>query len=175
MFAILLALAFIALLLFIVLIGQPTEFVVSRSIAIAAPPARIYPHVNGLRQWEAWNPWLKMDPNCQMTYDGPAAGIGATYAWTGKKVGAGRSTITESQPDQRVRLRLEFFKPMTATNTAEFTFRPDGNQTVVTWSMMGTHSLPAKVFGMFMNFDKMCGDQFEKGLAQMKSVVESAG
>jgi hypothetical protein len=27
--------------------------------------------------------------------------------------------------------------------------------------------------GLFMSMDKMCGDQFDKGLANLKSVVES--
>ena len=30
----------------------------------------------------------------------------------------------------------------------------------------------SKVFGLFMDFDKMCGCQFEKGLAAMKAVAE---
>lgn len=173
---ILLALVFIVLLLFIVFIGQPDEFVVSRRAQIAAPPERVFPRVNELRQWEAWNPWGKLDPNNKMTYEGPVAGVGASYSWSGSsKVGSGRGTIIESQPSQLVRLRLEFIKPMTATNTAEFTFLPEGSQTVVTWSMVGTNSLAAKAFGLFMNMEAMCGNQFDKGLAQMKSVVESKG
>ena len=31
-----------------------------------------------------------------------------------------------------------------------------------------------KAFGLFMNMDKMIGGDFEKGLAQMKSVSEGA-
>jgi hypothetical protein len=30
-----------------------------------------------------------------------------------------------------------------------------------------------KVFGMFMNMDKMFGNDFEKGLAQMQGIVEA--
>lgn len=174
MTAILLALAFIIILLAVVLVGQPNEFAVSRRIKIAAPASQIFPHINELRNWEAWNPWGKLDPNCQTTYAGPPAGIGASYAWAGNnKVGAGRNTITESLPGQLVRLRLEFIKPMTATNTADFTFQPEGGQTIVAWTMSGKNSFGGKVFGLLMNCEKMCGNQFEKGLAQMKSVVEA--
>ena len=176
MLPILLALAFIVLLLFIAVAGQPDDFVVSRRTKMTAPPEQIFSRVNELRNWEAWNPWGKLDPNCRMTYEGPPAGVGASYAWAGNnKVGTGRSTITESRPDELVRLKLEFLKPMTATNTAEFTFQPDGSQTVVTWAMSGKNSGGGKVFGLFMNCEKMCGKQFEKGLAQMKSLVEAGG
>ena len=81
-------------------------------------------------------------------------------------------TITESRPNDLIRIKLEFFKPFAATNTAEFTFKPEGNQTVVTWSMFGQNNFMAKAVHLFMNMDKVIGDQFEKGLAQMKSVVE---
>jgi hypothetical protein len=89
-------------------------------------------------------------------------------------VGQGRNTITESQLNQLVRFRLEFKKPMKATNTAEFTFQPDGDQTVVTWTMAGKNNFVGKVFGLVVDCDKMIGGQFEQGLAQMKSLVEVA-
>jgi hypothetical protein len=174
MLPILLALAFIGLILIVVVLGQPNEFFVSRQVTIAAPADQIFPHVNELRNWEAWNPWAPLDPNCKMTYQGPPSGVGASYSWSGNnKIGAGRNTITESQPNELVRFRLEFQKPMTATNTAEFTFEPDGANTVVTWTMSGKCNLPGKLFGLILNCDKMCGNQFEKGLAKMKSLVEA--
>jgi hypothetical protein len=174
MLPIVLALAFIVLILIIVVAGQPNEFVVSRRIKIQAPAEQIFPLVNELRNWEPWNPWGKLDPNCKMAYDGPPAGVGASYSWSGNnKVGAGRNTITESKANESVRLRLEFLKPMTATNTAEFTFRPDGGYTIVSWAMSGKNSFPGKLFGLILNCDKMCGNQFEKGLAQIKSLVEA--
>ncbi len=97
------------------------------------------------------------------------------YSWTGnKEVGEGRMRIIESRPSDLIRINLEFFKPFAATNTAEFTFRPEGNWTVVTWSMTGDKNFMAKAIHLFMNMDKMIGGQFEKGLAEMKSIVEAS-
>lgn len=173
MLPIILALAFIALILLVVVTGQSNDFVVSRQIKIAASREHVFPHVNELRNWEAWNPWGPLDPNCKMTYSGPPAGVGASYAWSGNnKIGAGSNTITESRPNERVRFRLEFLKPMVATNTVEFTFRDDDGQTLVTWSMSGKRNFPGKLFGLILNCDKMCAGQFDKGLASMKSLVE---
>ena len=173
MLPILLALAFIAIIFIIVIAGRPDEFTVTRAISIAAPPEKIFPHVNDLHQWEAWSPWAKLDPNAKYTFSGADAGAGAAMAWDGsKKVGAGQMTITESQPSALIRFRLDFQKPMQATNTAEFTFRPEGHQTVVTWSMSGKNNFFFKAFGLFVNCDKMIGGDFEKGLASLKSVTE---
>ena len=173
MLPILLALAFIAILIFVLIAGQPDEFGVTRSATISAPPDKIFPHVNDLHQWQEWSPWAKLDPNCKSTFSGADAGTGAAMAWDGNgKVGTGKMTIIESMPAQSVRFRLDFQKPMQATNTAEFTFRPEGNQTVVTWSMKGKSNLTGKIFGLFMNCEKMCGGQFEQGLASLKSLTE---
>jgi hypothetical protein len=59
------------------------------------------------------------------------------------------------------------------TSTAEFTFKPETNQTAVTWSTTGTNNFIAKAMCLFMNMDQMVGGQFEKGLAAMKSIVEA--
>jgi hypothetical protein len=88
-------------------------------------------------------------------------------------VGEGRMTIAASHPSDSIRIKLEFLKPFAAVNTTEFNFQPEGNQTTVTWSMTGTNNFMAKAFCMFMNMDKMVGGDFEKGLAQMKSVSEA--
>src|SRR5919197_6759470 len=170
---ILIALAIIVIVLIVIVALQPSEFRVARSANVSALPSAVFAQVNDFHKWQAWNPWGKDDPAMKQTYDGAPAGTGATYSWSGnKEVGEGRMTITESRPNDLIRIKLEFFKPFAATNTAEFTFKPEGNQTVVTWSMFGQNNFMAKAVHLFMNMDKMLGGQFKKGLAQMKSVVE---
>jgi hypothetical protein len=173
MLPILLALAFIFLLLIVFVGGQPDEFKLSRSAAISVAAEKIFPHVNDLHKWEAWSPWARLDPTAKSTFSGPDAGTGAAMRWEGNsKVGAGTMTITDSKAGEIIRFRLEFEKPMRATNTAEFSFKSDGHQTLVTWSMIGKNSLVGKLFGLMMNCEKMVGRQFEQGLAALKSVSE---
>ena len=83
-------------------------------------------------------------------------------------------TLVESRPNERIRIRLEFLKPMAAVNTAEFMFEPKGDRTSVTWSMTGRNNFPAKAIGLIMNMDKMIGGNFEKGLNDIKSIVENS-
>jgi hypothetical protein len=171
----LIGLAVIVVLLLIIVATRPSDFRVTRSNAIAAPAEIIFAQVNDLHKWEAWSPWEKIDPALKKTFAGPPAGTGASYSWVGNnKVGSGRMTIMESHPGERIRIKLEFLKPFKATNTAEFVFQPDGNQTAVTWSMSGKNNFMSKAMGLIMNFDKMIGSQFEKGLAQMKLLAETA-
>jgi hypothetical protein len=154
---------------------QPNEFRVERSMTISAPAPVVFALVNDFHNWVNWSPWEKIDPAMTRTYEGSASGVGAIYRWAGNnKVGEGNMTIVESHPSDLIRMRLQFLKPFAATNASEFTFKPEGNQTTVTWSMSGKNVLLAKIFHLFMNMDKMIGGSFEQGLAQMKSVAETA-
>lgn len=152
---------------------QPAEFKISRSAVIDAPASKVFAQVNDFHQWEAWSPWAKLDPNSKATYEGPAAGVGASFAWAGNnQVGEGRMTITESKPVERILINLEFLKPMKATSLTEFTFTPEAGQTRVTWTMSGRNNFIGKAMNLVMNCDKMVGGYFEKGLTQMKAVAE---
>lgn len=153
---------------------QPSEFRVTRSATLAAPPAAVYAEVNDFHRWASWSPWEKLDPNMKRTFEGPGAGVGSVYAWEGNSdVGAGKMTITESKPADTILIKLEFIKPMPGLCPTEFTFRPEGAGTKVTWTMSGTNDYLAKIFCLFMNMDKMVGGDFEKGLASLARVAEA--
>jgi uncharacterized protein YndB with AHSA1/START domain len=164
----------VVIVAFVIIVAlRPSDFRVTRSAVIAAPASAVFPHVNDLHQWEAWSPWDKLDPNMKKTYEG-AAGVGASYSWTGNsQVGEGKVTITESRPNELVGMRLDFVKPFAGTNAVEFTFAPQGSDTVVTWTMTGKYSFVCKAVGLFMDLDKLCGGQFEQGLAQLKNIAEA--
>jgi Polyketide cyclase / dehydrase and lipid transport len=167
------AVAAVVAVFLVVVALQPADFKVERSATMRAPAPAAFAQVNDFQNWRAWSPWEKVDPALKRRYEGPKAGTGAVYAWQGNQdVGEGRMTITESRPGELVRIKLEFFKPFAATNTAEFRFQPSGDATAVTWTMTGRNSFLAKAICLFVDMDKMVGGMFEQGLAQMKTVVE---
>ena len=170
----LIMLAVIVVAFVIIVALRPSDFRVVRSATINAPAEAVFAQINDLHNYEVWNPWGKYDPNIKITFDGPRAGRDAAMSWVGNnQVGSGRMTITESVPGEVVRARLDFLKPFPSTATAEFTLVPHGAETTLTWSMFGRHTFVPKAAGLFMNMDKMIGGEFEKGFAQMKSIVET--
>lgn len=159
----------------VVVAMQPEEFKVTRTTVIKAPPEMIFWQVNDFHKWDAWSPWAKLDPNMKTTFSGSESGVGSSYSWIGNsEVGEGKMTITESHPSEHIKLDLEFISPFAAKNITEFTFKPEGDKTNVTWNMTGKNNFVAKAFCMMMDMDKMIGADFEKGLAQIKTVAESA-
>jgi hypothetical protein len=166
----------VILVLFLVVVAlQPSEYQVSRSLIIGAPPGSVFPHLNELRKWTVWNPWGKADPNIKWTYGGPEAGVGANCSWIGNnQVGEGRATIVASQPPESIKIKMEWVKPMAGVSEDEFTFKPQGNQTQATWTMSGHKNFMMKAFCLFRSMDQMVGTKFEQGLADLKSIVEGS-
>lgn len=168
---ILLGLLAVVVVFLIVVAMQPNEYRIERSATLAAPPAEVFEQVNDLHKWEAWSPWAKLDPNAKNSFEGPESGEGAIFKWAGNdEVGEGKMTIVESRPNELVKIQLDFIKPFESTGNSEFTFKPEGENTEVTWAMYGKHSFMEKGICMFMNMDKMLGGNFETGLANMKKI-----
>lgn len=157
----------------IVVAMQPSEFQVTRSMKVEAPPEVVFPHVNQFAAWEAWSPYEKLDPNMTKTLEGPQAGQGAVMRWSGNSnAGAGSTTIVQSEPNESIKIDLQMTEPMACRNDVLFTFQPEGNSTVVTWSMSGKLSFMAKFCHLILDVDKMCGDQFTEGLTSLKEISE---
>lgn len=167
------ALAVLVAIVLILAAMRPDSFSVQRSIDINAPAEKIFPLINDYRHWASWSPYEKVDPAMQRTFSGVVSGKGSVYEWNGNKnVGHGRMEIMDTTPPSKVVIKLDFFSPFKAHNTAEFTMQPKGSATNVTWAMHGPAPFMTKLVHMFINMDRMCGDQFQQGLSSMKAVAE---
>jgi hypothetical protein len=171
--AIVLVLALVVLLAYAA--TRPDVFRVQRTATIKAPADRIHPLISDLRQFNAWNPYNRKDPNMKGLYQGPEAGPGAHYAFEGNKdVGKGSIEIVDMQSPSKVTMKLDMIEPFEGHNVVEFTLAPHGDTTEVTWAMHGPAPYMAKLMGLFFDMDKMVGRDFEAGLANLKAAVERA-
>jgi len=152
---------------------KPDTFHVQRSTSIQAPAEKIFPLIDDFRQQASWSPWEKMDPAMKKSLSGAPSGKGAAYEWDGNsQVGKGRIEITDSTPTSKVAMKLDMFAPFEAHNNVEFTLDATGGSTRVTWAMYGPQPFIAKVMSVFMDCDKMVGQNFEAGLANLKAIAE---
>lgn len=149
------------------------SFKVTRTAAIEADPALIHALVNDFHEWPAWSPWEGRDADMERTYSGAESGVGAHYAWKGnRKAGEGSMEIVGSTPEQ-VDVVLSFLKPFKATNDVTFRIVPADGGADVAWEMTGVQTGLMAVFGKLMPMDRLVGKDFEKGLAQLKTVAEA--
>ena len=151
---------------------KPDTFRVQRTTAIKATPERIVPLIESFYIWRAWSPYEKLDPWLKRAHSGSRKGKGAVYAWEGnRKAGAGRMEIIDSSTSQ-VTIKLDFIKPFPGHNVAEFRLQPSGDSTNVTWAMHGPIPYLAKIATTFFNMDRVVGNEFETGLANLKAIAE---
>lgn len=153
----------------------PGRAEVSRSIMIDAPAAKIFPYVNSMQETEKWSPWLARDPETKLAYSGPEAGVGNMLSWSSEhpQVGSGTQEITESIENQSVRTALDFGDMGQAS--ASFILRPNGDQTEVTWGFHSNLGLNPMMRWMGLMMDDWVGGDYERGLGNLKALVETNG
>ncbi len=152
---------------------KPDVFRIQRSVAIKAPPAKIYPLIGDLRAFAQWSPFEKKDPDMKRAYTGAPTGKGQVYEWDGNNnIGAGRLIIADTAEPSKVTMQLEMIRPMEAHNMVDFTLAPNGDTTTVTWAMRGQTPFLGKILHVFMDMDRMVGRDFEAGLTDLKTIAE---
>lgn len=154
---------------------QSPDYLITRTISINATPETIFPHLNSAQKSYDWMPWKAMDSQIQMNFSGPEEGPGSKASWSSPgEMGTGNSVVTESNFNKNVKVDIEYEKPVQMTQKSEFSMQPSANGTLVAWSVTGTNSFIGRVVCLFMNMDKMVGENFEKGLANLKTKIEAA-
>jgi len=161
----------LALLFVVVGFFLPGSFTVVRSREIAAPPEKVYALVADPRSWKQWSAWNKRDPQMQIEYGGPPAGMGAKWSWKSKSQGDGEMTFTAAEPGKRVAFDL-YFPDFGTTSKGDLRFEPAGPGTRVIWTMNGDMGSNPVYHWFALGADGMVGKDFEEGLAGLKALAE---
>lgn len=144
---------------------------VERSALLEAPPAVVFTVLNGYHSFNQWSPWLELDPDAKLVFEGPATGVGAKMSWEGNsEVGFGSQEILESQPYERIRQRLTF-GGFDGDFTSTYLLSPEGEGTRLVWRFDADYgnSLVGRYFGLLS--ERMVGPDYEKGLARLAAFV----
>jgi len=170
---ILIAIAAVIVLALVFAALKPDTLRIERSTVIEAPPDQVYVLIADFHEWPKWAPQDREDASIRRTFSGAQSGVGAVSDWSGSgNTGKGRMEITGAEAARQVLVTVDFAKPFVAHNVNTFTLAPEGNGTRVTWAMQGTNTYMMKVMSLVMNLDKMMGQHFESGLANLKAVAE---
>lgn len=168
------ALALILVLGLILVAGSlllPDRAQVERSITIDRAPAEVFAELDSFEHFNAWSPWAAHDPDARYTFEGPTSGVGARMRWVGNQaVGSGSQEILESDPNRRIVVALDFGGHQ-ATGT--YLLEPQGEATTLTWRFEVDHGYNPLSRWMGLLYERMIGPDYERGLQQLKAVLES--
>ncbi len=155
---------------------KPSEYLIKRDVMINAKPEAIFPYLASSKNADQWMPWKEQDPQVKMTYSGPEEGMGSTSSWDSPgQMGTGKAEVVAVIPNQSVKTKITYSKPMEMTQDSEFTLTPQGESTQMTWTVSGSQPFFARLMCtlMFMNMDKYVGGMFEQGLNKLKLIIEA--
>ena len=170
---ILLLLVLAVVVILLLALRQPKFSRFLRQTLIKAPMARVYEQINSLRKYNEWDPWSQDDPEQKITYEGEEGAVGSTLTWEGKKTGTGHMTLSEANGTDAVAYQLTFIKPFQGEALARLTLAEVEGGTEVTWEYSAENAFIARIVGVFMNFEKMIGSQYDRGLATLKDMCEA--
>jgi hypothetical protein len=153
----------------------PAEMQITRTIEINGTPDEIFPFINHSQKANNWMPWKDSDPDVVLIYSGPEEGIGSKSSWDSPgQMGTGEALVIDSIPNQVVKTKLTYTKPFQMQQLAEIALMPAEAGTKVRWSVSGERNFFFKLIGVFVSCDEMVGGEFEKGLRNLKRMVEDA-
>ena len=158
-------------LILIVPAFMKSTFKVERSIEIAQPVDIIFPQVSDFNKMNEWSPWVKNDPGQKEIISGTPSSVGHKQEWDGKINGKGMQEITSIEQNKEIISKLTFLEPNRMESIAKIYLTPTQTGTKITWINEGNLDYPlGRIFGPFL--DGMVGPDFEKGLMNLKKLVE---
>jgi effector-binding domain-containing protein/uncharacterized membrane protein len=162
------------LIVVILLIGfaMPGKIEVSKSIAIDAPAAYVFDEINDLQKNPKWSYWNSLYDDMKVSYGDITTGVGATSEWDGPESGKGKMTITESIPDESIKIDLDFMEQGTAQ--AWYTFQPEGEGTKLTTGFstdFGLNPIGRLMGALFVKSEME--KSFDHNLNRLKEIAES--
>lgn len=173
-----LLIALVGIVAVIAIIGviAPKDFKIEREVVINKPKDQVFAYLKSLKNGSNWNPWIKLDPNIVIDYKGEDGAVGSISSWSGnEQVGVGEQEIKDIREGEKIDFDLRFKKPMESKAIGYFTTESVGeNQTKVKWGMMGETGFPFNIVCLVMGMTKNMNKDFDKGLANLKSILEAA-
>lgn len=167
-------LGFLALLLIVALFVKK-DYNISREITILKPGEEVFNYVKYLKNQENYSVWSKIDPDMKKEYRGIDGTVGFVSAWDSKvkDAGKGEQEIIKIADNERIDCELRFIWPMESKDHIfMLTQSVNDSTTLVKWGFDGKMDYPMNLVLLFINFDAMIGPDLEKGLDNLKVIME---
>ena len=155
---------------------RPAEFKYVRSAVIQATPEKIFPYLSQFKRANAWLPYNKKDPHTKYTYSGATEGVGQIMEFAGNpEVGKGRLEMLKVVSNSLVEIKLTMLEPIQGENIIQYLLTPEApSETRFKWTLTGSGGFISKLMGVLIDCEKMVAADFEKGIQDLKILVNSA-
>ncbi|MBK7711774.1 MAG: SRPBCC family protein [Bacteroidales bacterium] len=146
---------------------------ITKSIEINKNSGLVFDYLRITKNQDNFSVWNMSDPDMKKTHLGNDGTVGFIYSWdsTMKNVGAGEQVITAIEEGKSIEYSIRFFRPMKNTGKTKFEITSIGKEsTSVAWIFDSPSKFPMSLFSPI--FKKMLGKDLEKGLINLKRILE---
>lgn len=169
---VLIVIAVIVLLVVVWLFTLPGKYSIERSVVINASQEKVFDNVADFTKWPIWSPWLIMEPNASINYQGTPKTVGSKYNWEGELVGSGEMEITSLAEQHKIQYDLRFKKPYESEAKIHFSISQNNEgQTIASWGMDG--KMPFFMRFMTKMMVTYITMDYDRGLAMLKDLSET--
>jgi len=150
------------------------DYDISRTVVINKPREEVFTFVRQLKNQPLWNPWFQRDPEAIMKYKGNDGKVGASFYWKGNaKVGEGIQRITKAKQGRVYETSILFVKPVKVHTLTYIGVKElDDEKTKMVWGTKGHLAFPLTIISIFYSPEKALGENFDKGLKELKQIME---
>ena len=151
------------------------SYSVSCEITINQPKQLVFEYLKLLKNQDNFSKWALMDPNMKKEFRGVDGRIGFISTWDSeqKNVGKGEQEIIKITEGEQIDFEIRFIKPFAGVAAAFLATRSlSEKETHVRWGFNSKMNYPMNIMLLFMNMDKMIGNDLSTGLANLKSILE---
>jgi len=146
---------------------------IEKSIDIRRNDSEVFNYLKLTKNQDNFSVWNMADPGMKKEFHGTDGTPGFVYTWdsVNKNVGAGEQETKAVVDGKIIEFEVRFFRPM--QNTGKALFRIDKkseNITGVTWIFDSPSKFPYSLLAPI--FKKMLGKDLEKGLINLKGILE---
>jgi hypothetical protein len=146
---------------------------IEKSIEIGRSSKEVFEYLKYTRNQDNFSVWNMADPSMKKDYRGTDGTVGYIYSWdsTNKNVGAGEQETIGIDEGKKILYELRFFRPMRNVGKSYFLINGKGEySTSVVWIFDSPSKFPYSLLAPL--FKKMMGKDLEKGLTNLKTILE---
>ena len=151
------------------------EFDISRTVVINRPRDEVYNFVRQLKKQHLWMPWFRENFEGSLKYKGDDGKLDALLYWKGhRKFYEGTQKIVKLNQGKIVETRFLIVRPFTIILLEYKGLKSiDEAKTKMVWGVRGSLKFPFSVIALLHPVDKAYGKELEKGLKNLKVVLEA--
>jgi hypothetical protein len=153
---------------------QPKDITVSRSTFIQAPKELVFKQMVHFKNWPNWSPWTRLDTSMKSTFSDNDSQAGSTYKWVGDLAKTGEVEIKNTSVEgSKMVFSFELLKPSHMVTSGSLIATDSAGGTKATFSFTNHFDYPWNAMTLFENIDNILSKDFEAGLKNMKSYIET--